>query len=425
MTGSTDRLRSRRDNVFGAGAPLFYERPVHLVRGEGVFLFDGDGERYLDMYNNVPCVGHANPHVVEALQRQAATLNVHSRYLHEGVVDYAERLVDKHERSLDRIVFACTGTEANEVAIEMARSATGGRGIICTDSAYHGNSELVGKLTSAGRRSDPEIRSVRYPQTYRPLEDDLSEADLCDRYLADVAAAIESFAADGVPLAGMLVCPLLANEGLPDIPTGYMARAAEMIHDVGGLFIADEVQAGFCRTGRWWGYEVQDFVPDIATMGKPMGNGVPLAGVVARSDLVETFRSSSRYFNTFAASPLQAAAGAAVLDVIENEDLMSRAADVGGHLRRGIAGVDCDAIGDIRGHGLFIGVEWVSDRAARTPDREGVERVVERLKDNGVLTSNAGALSNVLKLRPPLVFDRDDADLFLTVFEETLEELYS
>jgi 4-aminobutyrate aminotransferase-like enzyme len=424
VTGSTNSLRSRRDDVFGAGAPLFYERPVHLVRGEGVFVFDADGKRYLDMYNNVPCVGHANPHVVEAMQRQAATLNVHSRYLHEGVIDYAERLVDKHHRSLDRIVFACTGTEANEVAIQMARFATGGRGIICTDSAYHGNSESVGKLTFAGGRSDPEIRSVRFPQTYRPIEEGLSEADLCNRYLADVAAAIESFAAAGVPLAGMLVCPLLANEGLPDIPAGYMARAAAMVRDAGGLFIADEVQAGFCRTGRWWGYEVDEFVPDIATMGKPMGNGLPLAGVVARSDLVDTFRRSSHYFNTFAASPLQAAAGAAVLDVIESDDLGTRAADVGSYLRDGLAEIECGAIGDVRGHGLFTGVEWVSDRTARTPDREGVERVVERLKDKGVLTSNAGALYNVLKLRPPLVFGRDDADLFLTAFEETIEELY-
>ncbi|MFV1990699.1 MAG: aminotransferase class III-fold pyridoxal phosphate-dependent enzyme, partial [Acidimicrobiales bacterium] len=220
------------------------------------------------------------PHVVEAIQQQAATLNVQSRYLHEGGIDYAERLLDKHHPSLDRVVFTCTGTEANEVAITMARFATRGRGIICTDSAYHGNSELVGKLTWAGGRSDPEIRSVRFPQTYRPIEEGLSEAELCDRYLADVADAIESFAAAGVPLAGMLVCSLFANEGLPNIPSGYMARAADMVRAAGGLFVADEVQAGFCRGGRWWGYEVNEFVPDIATMGKPMGSGVPLAGVV-------------------------------------------------------------------------------------------------------------------------------------------------
>ena len=423
MSDSSENLIARRERVLGVGAPLFYEEPLHIVRGEGVFLFDAKGNRYVDMYNNVPCVGHANPHVVEAMREQAATLNVHSRYLHEGVIDYAERLVAKHDDSLERIVFACTGTEANEVAIGMARLATGGQGIICTDRAYHGNSALVSKLTWAGGRSDPEIRSVRFPETYRPIEEGLSEAELADRYLADVEAAIESFAAEGVKLAGMLVCSLLANEGLPVIPKGYMARAAKMVRDAGGLFIADEVQAGFCRSGRWWGYETTDFVPDIATMGKPMGSGLPLSGVVARADLVDTFRKKSGYFNTFAASPLQAAVGSAVLDVIETEKLQERVNDVGHYLRDALGKIECEAMGDVRGHGLFIGLDWVSDRETKTADPKGAIRVVNKLKDKGFLTSNAGALFNVIKLRPPLVFEREHADLFLTAFEETVREL--
>jgi len=210
MQQSTEDLVARRERILGVGAPLFYEQPIHIVRGEGAFLFDADGKRYVDMYNNVPCVGHANPHVVEAMRSQAATLNVHSRYLHEGVVEYAERLVAKHHDSLNRIVFACTGTEANEVAIGMARFATGGRGIICTDRAYHGNSELVNKLTWAEVQSDPEIRWARYPQTYRPIAQGLSEAELADRYLAEVEAAIDRSPADGVQSAAMLFCPPLA-----------------------------------------------------------------------------------------------------------------------------------------------------------------------------------------------------------------------
>lgn len=423
MPDSSENLIARRERVLGVGAPLFYEQPLHIVRGEGVFLFDAKGNRYVDMYNNVPCVGHANPHVVEAMREQAATLNVHSRYLHEGVIDYAERLVAKHDDALERIVFACTGTEANEVAIGMARLATGGRGIICTDRAYHGNSALVSKLTWAGGRSDPEIRSVRFPETYRPIEEGLSEAELADRYLADVEAAIESFAAEGVKLAGMLVCSLLANEGLPVIPKGYMARAANLVRDAGGLFIADEVQAGFCRSGRWWGYETTDFVPDIATMGKPMGSGLPLSGVVARAELVDTFRKKSGYFNTFAASPLQAAVGSAVLDVIETEKLEERVTDVGAYLRDALGKIECEAMGDVRGHGLFIGLDWVSDRETKTADPKGAIRVVNKLKDKGFLTSNAGALFNVIKLRPPLVFEREHADLFLNAFEETVREL--
>ncbi len=224
----------------------------------------------------------------------------------------------------------------------------------------------------------------------------------------------------------MLVCPLLANEGLPNIPEGFMKRASALVHDAGGLFIADEVQAGFGRTGSWWGYEVMDVEPDIATMGKPMGNGLPLSGVVASSDLVNTFREHVRYFNTFASSPLQAAVGMAVIEVIENEELLANVAEVGGYLRHELAGLQAryEPMAEVRGHGLFIGVEWVSDAAAKTPDREGAIRVVNHLKNKGFLISNAGALSNILKIRPPLVFKREHADSFLTAFEESLRELY-
>ena len=280
---TTTELLARRERLLGTGTPLFYQEAVNIVRGKGVWLFDADGRRYLDMYNNVPCVGHCHPHVVEAMHRQASTLNVHSRYLHEGVLDYAERLTNLHAEELASVVFTCTGTEANEVAMSMARIVTGGRGLICTDAAYHGNSAEVGKLTRA-RDGDPEIRAIPYPQRYRPLREDVPESELTDLYLSEVRTAIDSFAANNIPFAGMLVCPILANEGLPDIPNGFRPRAAEMVRDAGGLFIADEVQAGFCRTGKWWGYEVMDFVPDIVTTGKPMGNGLPLAATVARTE---------------------------------------------------------------------------------------------------------------------------------------------
>jgi len=418
----TAELVARRDRIFGAGAALFYDEPIHIVRGEGVHLFDADGKRYVDMYNNVPCVGHAHPHVVEAMARQAATLNVHSRYLHEGVLEYAERLVAKHDDALDRIVFTCTGSEANEVALLMARAFTGGRGILCSNRAYHGNTAEVGKLTRADDRHRPEIRSIPYPQMYRPLKEGASEAELCDLYLAEVQAAIEGFAEDGVPFAGMLVCSILANEGLPDIPRGFMPRAAELVRAAGGVFIADEVQAGFCRVGKFWGYEETEFVPDIATLGKPMGNGLPLAGAVARAELMDAFRRTS-YFNTFASSPLQAATGMAVLDVIESEGLMENAATIGARLRAGLERLDHPAIGDIRGHGLFLGIEWVSDRENKTPDRDGARVAANLLKDRGFLLSNAGSKGNTLKIRPPLVLSAGDADAFLAAFEEVLQAL--
>jgi len=418
---NTYDLAVRREAVFGKGTYLFYEEPVNVVRGEGVHLFDADGKRYLDMYNNVPCVGHCNPHVVEAMHRQASTLNVHSRYLHEGVVEYSERLLAKHHESLEHIVFACTGTEANEIAVTMARQFTGGRGLICSDRGYHGNTAELGKLTFAGVKEDPEIRPIKFPEKYRPLKEGASEAELTELHLAQVQEAIDSFAAADVPFAGMLICSIFANEGLPDIPAGFMERATQLVHDAGGVMIADEVQAGFCRVGTFWGYETTGFVPDIVTMGKPMGNGVPLSACVAREEIVTAFRRTG-YFSTFAATPLQAAAGAAVLDVIEKEGLLESAAAVGARLREGLSKIEHPCIGDLRGHGLFIGVEWVSDRDNKTPDHAGAKRVVNRLKEKGYMLSNAGAFANTLKVRPPLVFTDAHADEFLGVFEETVRE---
>lgn len=419
-------LLIRRERALGKGAPLFYREPLNIVRGEGVYLFDDVGNRYVDMYNNVPCVGHANPHVVEAMVKQARTLNVHSRYLHESIIKYAERLSAHHDESLTTTVFTCTGTEASEVAIMMARFVTGGRGIICTDAAYHGNSEEVRKLTHTPTGGKGEIRSIPFPQTYRPIKEGASQVELTDLYLAEVGRVIEEFAADGIPFAGMLVCSILANEGLPNIPGGFMPQAAELVRKAGGLFIADEVQAGLCRSGRWWGYEVTGFVPDIVSMGKPLGNGFPLAGTIAREELVNQFRSSSRYFNTFASSPLHAEVGMAVLDVLEDENLCEKAADVGAYLRDQLASLPerYDAVADVRGHGLFAGLEWVSDRAARTPDRKGAAEAANRLKDKGFLVVNMGALGNVLKIRPPLVFTRQLADLFLEALSEVLQEMY-
>ncbi len=420
-------LQSRRDAVFGTGAALFYSDPVHIVRGEGVYLFDQQGRRYVDMYNNVPCVGHANPHVVQAMQQQASTLNVHSRYLHEGVLQYAERLVARHWEGIESVVFTCTGSEANEVALAIARAATGGRGIICTDSAYHGNTAEVSKLTYAGFRDpDPEVRSIPFPQEYRPLAACHSSTELCDLYLARLRAEIDGFAKQGIQFAGMLVCPILANEGLPDIPEGFMRRAATLVRETGGLFIVDEVQAGMCRTGEWWGYERMDVQPDIVSMGKPMGNGMPLAAALASRKLVDTFRARTRYFNTFASSPLQAAAGGAVLDEIESRGLREQVADVGAYLKAELQQrmSKVDRIDDVRGHGLFVGVEWVREPTSKEPDAEEAAAVAEDLKERGFLASNAGALRNVLKLRPPLVFEREHADAFLAAFDDVLHERY-
>lgn len=420
-------LAARRDRALGAGAPLFYDTPLHIVRGEGVHLFGADGQRYVDMYNNVPCVGHAHPAVVEAMARQQGTLNVHSRYLHEGIVAFAERLADLHGPEIESVVFSCSGTEANEVALRMARLATGRTGIVCTNATYHGNSEAVARLNRIGadRNSAGDVRAIPFPEMLRPLVPGASEAELADVYLERLRGAIRSLEQDGVGFAGLIVCSIFANEGLPDVPRGFMTRAAEIVRDAGGVVIADEVQAGYGRTGRWWGYDVTGFKPDIVVTGKPMGNGLPLAATAASRPLVEGFRAATRYFNTFASSPLQAAVGMAVLDVIEREDLLENVAAVGAFLKAALAERKArfGSIVDVRGHGLFVGVEIAKADTARSPDSDRAVEVINRLKDNGFLTSNAGAYRNVVKIRPPLVFTQRHAEEFLVAFDATMAEI--
>ncbi|MCH8141897.1 MAG: aminotransferase class III-fold pyridoxal phosphate-dependent enzyme [Proteobacteria bacterium] len=418
-------LKSRRDECFGAGSALFYGEPVHIVRGQGVHLFDTEGRRFVDMYNNVPSVGHCHPHVVEAVSNQLATLNVHSRYLHEGILEYAERLAGKHHDGIQSVVFSCTGTEANEVAMMMAREATGGQGIICTDAAYHGNSTEVSRLSRC-KADTGNVRSIPFPETFRFSQIGAITADPLDYFLGKLAEVIAGFKRDGVALAGMLVCPIFANEGLPNVPAGFLSKARDLVHAAGGLMISDEVQAGVCRTGQWWGYEVMGFEPDIVTMGKPLGAGMPVAATAASRELVETFRRGTRYFNTFASSPVQAAAGNAVLDVIESEGLLESVAAVGGWLRAELASCKdrCEPMADVRGSGLFVALEWVKNRTSLEPDRGGAIQIVNALKDRGFLTSNAGAYGNVVKLRPPLIFSQGDAEEFMAAFEDVLAELH-
>lgn len=420
-------LQRRRDRALGAGAELFYDEPLEIVRGEGVYLFDGDGRRYVDLYNNVPCVGHGNAAVVKAMAEQQATLNVHSRYLHEGIVTFAERLIALNHEGIESVVFSCSGTEANDVAIQIARLVTGKRGLICTDAAYHGNSELVDSMSYVGLAPDPagEVRSFPFPERYRPLIEDASDAELCAAYVASVERAIASLEEDGPGFAALIVCSIFANEGVPELPAGIMAAITECVHRAGGVVIADEVQSGYGRTGHWWGYQATDFVPDIVVTGKPMGNGLPIAATAAPRAWIETFRARKDYFNTTAATPLQAAVGMAVLDEIERLDLLRHSAEVGGRL---IAQLKdrvnrYPAIGDARGFGLFISVEMVRDKASREPDRTLALSLSDRLKDRGFLVSYSGKYENVVKIRPPLVFSKANADDFLAAFDACMDEL--
>jgi len=422
-------LLERRHRLLGRAAPLFYDKPLHIVRGQGVFLYDADGREYLDTYNNVPVVGHCHPKVVQALAAQAAQLNVHTRYLHDNVVDYAERLTATFDASLDMAVFTCTGSEANDVALRMARTLSGREGIICSNSTYHGNTAAVDELSTiftAGRTASPRVRAVPFPERYRPLHG-LTGSGLVDAYVAEVEQAIRSFEAQGIGLAGMLVCPIFANEGLPDVPAGYLERVARLVRQAGGYLIFDEVQAGFGRTGRMWGHQSAGVVPDIVTLGKPMGNGHPIGGVVARADIVDAFRERVMYFNTFGGNPVSCAVGLAVLQALEEDGLLANAQEVGAYAAEGMRQLMSThaVIGDVRARGMFWSVELVADRGTREPASAAAKAVVNAMKDRGVLVSRLGPFDNVLKMRPPLPFSRAHADRLLETLDRCLADLHA
>ncbi len=428
MTGENVAMIERRHKLLGSAYKLFYDNPVHIVKGEGVWLFDADGRKYLDMYNNVPHVGHCHPQVVEALTKQIATLNTHTRYLHDNILDYAERLTAKFEEELDLAMFCCTGSEANELAMRIARTHTGGTGFIATSFAYHGNTLATFEITTSDFPEDERpdhIATVPVPDTYRGL---YTGPDAGEKYAAHVHEAIETLERRGVKLAAFIIDTIASSGGVVSPPPGYLSAVAEIVRNAGGLFIADEVQPGFGRTGRnFWGYQADGFVPDIVTMGKPMGNGHPLAGVVTRGGIVEEFAARGRYFNTFGGNPVSCAAGLAVLDVLEQEDLQQNALEVGQYLVDGLwtLAERHEVIGDVRGSGFFLGLELVEDRERKTPATDLTKRVLNELRERGLLTGSIGPDANILKLRCPMVFTRENADYALGIIDETLTECRS
>ena len=407
----------RREHLMGKAYRLFYEQPVHIVSGKGVWLYDADGKKYLDVYNNVPHVGHCHPRVVEAICKQASTLNTHTRYLHELVLDYAGKLTDRFPDGLDIAMFACTGTEANELALRLARAKTGASGMIVTDHAYHGTSWAISQITtcygSSENRGD-NIVTVPAPDSYRGLY--ANDAQAADKYSDHLHTAIETLARNGHRPAAYIVDTIFSNEGLPTVPPGYLAKAVEIVRQAGGLFVADEVQPGFGRMGsHFWGFDGHGVIPDIATMGKPMGNGYPISAVVTSADVIESFQQDAHYFNTFGGTPVACAAALAVLEIIEQQDLQAHALETGRYLLDGLRELASDnpMIGDIRGSGLFIGIDLVSDRESREPATAQTKKAVNILRQHGVLIGSTGQYDNILKIRPPMVFSKENADLLL------------
>jgi 4-aminobutyrate aminotransferase-like enzyme len=419
-TTATERLIARRKRLLGPAYRLFYDEPVHLVRGEGVFLYDPSGRRYLDAYNNVASVGHCHPRVVEAIAKQAAILNTHTRYLHETVLDLAERLLSTFPAEIGNVMFTCTGSEANDLALRIARTCTGGTGFIATETAYHGvTSALVDLSPSLGlplAKHSP-IRLVPPP---RPAGEETGAA-----FARHVAAAFEDMKTSGIRPAGLIVDTIFSSDGVLPDPAGFLKPVVATVHAAGALFIADEVQPGFGRCGQMWGFARHGIVPDLVTMGKPMGNGHPVAAVAARPELLAEFGARSRYFNTFGGNPVSAAAALAVLDVIASEGLVENAGRTGAYLMTKLRALQAShpLIAEIRGAGLFLGVELRHGGMAGSPAPKEAGRIVNLLRDNGVLISASAREANVLKIRPPLVFSTEHADLLVEKLDQALQQI--
>ena len=412
-----------------AGSILFFHDPVHMVRGEGVWLFDDAGRRYLDCYNNVASVGHCHPDVVTALAGQAAQLNTHTRYLHEGIVEYAEKLTSLMPEGLDVCTFVCTGTEANDLALRIARTVTGHAGAIVMESGYHGNSGTIDALSLLAHPDPADrpgwVEAVEPPNTYRGTYRRGRDQDLGARYARLVAGAAGNLAERGHGTAAFLCDTIFDSQGGLEAPADYFRLAYEHVRAAGGLCIADEVQAGLARTGRWWGFEHYGVVPDIVTLGKPMGDGHPIGVVVTSREIAEAFTSLAVYFNTFGGNPVSAAVGKAVLEVCEREELPGRCRDTGAALRARLEELQrrYAVIGDVRGLGTFLGVELVEDPQALTPAASLARQIPDAMKERGVLIGLSGRHGNVLKIRPPLTFTADQADLLVDTLDRVLADL--
>ena len=427
---SADGILNRRHTVLGRNLSVSYRKHLHIVAGRGSYLFDAEGRSYLDAVNNVPHVGHCHPKVVAAGRDQMAVLNTNTRYLHEDLVAYAERLTATFPDPLNVCIFCCTGSEANDLALRMARNFTGGSHMVVVDGAYHGHTrQLIGlspyKFDGPGGAGPPgSTHVVPLPCGYRgPYKHD--DPEIGSRYAAHVADACSTISYRGAKVAAFICESILGCGGQVVLPPGYLAQAYRHARAAGGLCIADEVQVGFGRVGtHMWAFETQGVVPDIVTLGKPIGNGHPLSAVITTAEIADAFANGMEYFNTFGGNPVSCRIGSAVLDVLEEQDLRRNALETGAALLRDLSALrgDHEIIGEARGLGLFVGIELVRNRETLDPAAEAASYIAERMRDHGILISTDGPLHNVLKIKPPMVFGPTEADRLVQTLDGILGE---
>jgi len=407
----------RRDRLLGPCAYLFYERPLHIVRGEGVWLYDVDGNRYLDAYNNVAHVGHSHPHVVSAIANQAGKLNTSTRYMHGLILELAEQIAKRMPEPLSVCMFVCTGSEANELAWQMSQIASGNNGAMITQFSYHGS-------TTATKQFSTESISQKYlPNHVQTLFAPTSNTTFIgpDSGIRDAIAAL----AEGDHQPAMLILDTgYVSDGIYTSPKGYLNTLYAKTRASGGLCVADEVQGGFGRLGQhFWGFQFDDVIPDIVTLGKPMGNGHPLAAVVTRPEIAEAIAKNHGYFNTFGGNPVSCAAGLALFEVIEKEALQQNALEVGQYLKERLTALknNFPGISAPHGSGLLQGIDIIKPNGG--PDPEKAERIMNHMRENGVLIGTTGPQYQTLKIRPPIVFQKEHADILLAALTKALDIL--
>lgn len=420
-----DQLMARRAKVLGSRPYVFFNRPLHLVRGEGVWLFDADGRRYMDLYNNVPIVGHCNARVADAIAAQTRILNTNTRYLGEQLLDYAERLGALTGGALTACAFVNSGSEANDIAWRMAREWTGNRGAITQEFAYHGITEAIDALSPSAlrdARTPDHVRTILGPDGYRGPTPH-GTPDMGARYAADADRAIAALAQAGMKPAAVITDSAFLTNGVLEPVSGYVAALFDKVRAAGGLCIADEVQSGFGRMGgHFWGYQHHGVTPDFVTIGKPAGNGHPIGVVLTRPEILDHFLTRTAFFSTFGGNNVSCAAGLAVLDEIRDHDLVSNSLTTGARFKAGLQRLAQRhaIIGDVRGMGLVFGLELVSDRAAKTPAPTETTRLLELMREEGILAGSEGVHGNIVKMRPPLVFDAADCDHALAALDRAL-----
>jgi 4-aminobutyrate aminotransferase-like enzyme len=420
----------KRKSLLGKNLSVSYREPLKIVRGWMQYLYDDTGRAYLDVYNNVPLVGHSHPQVVRAVQEQLALLNTNTRYLHDNVLRYAERLTELLPEPLRVCYFVNSGSEANELALRLARAHTGCEDVIVLEHAYHGNTNTLIDISPykfngpGGRGRKPWVHVAPIADDYRGLYR-RGDAQAGAKYAAHVGEILERPQREGRGVSAFIAETLPSVAGQIVFPPNYLSEVYRRVRAAGAVCIADEVQVGFGRLGtHFWGFETQGVVPDIVVLGKPIGNAFPLAAVVTTHEIADSFANGMEFFSTFGGNPVACAAGLAVLDVVRDEALQDRALRVGKYWMTELKKLqDCHRlIGDVRGSGLFLGIDLVRDRDSREPATAQADYVVNRLRECGILAGTDGPHHNVIKLRPPLIFSEVDADLFVITLESILQE---